>query len=74
MVPDFKIKVGRLALYSTERFYEGSVKHFHYIRKRNHLWQHYIWKFTQSDICTQVKVLGFIFTWWAPFGRSNLAR
>ena len=66
MIPDWKIKVGRLTIYSTERFYEGWVEHIHFIRGRGHLWHHYIWHSSTGRQCTQVKVLGFIFTWWAP--------
>lgn len=65
MIPDWKVKMGRLTVYSTERFYEGTVKHFHYIRGKGHLWQHYIWQYKPGTICTQVTVLGFILTWWA---------
>lgn len=65
MIPDFKLKLGRLTVYSTERFYEGWVEHFRYIRQRGVLWRHYIWRLERGDVCTQVKVLGFIFTWWS---------
>ena len=65
MIPEWKVKIGRLTIYSTERFYEGWVEHFHYIRERRKVWEHYIWHSNVGQICTQVKVLGFIFTWWS---------
>lgn len=65
MIPDFKVKVGRLTLYSTERFYPGWVGHIGYIQRRGKLWHHYVFHYRDGHRCKQVKVLGFILTWWA---------
>ena len=64
MIPDFKVKLGRLVVYSTERFYPGWVEHIGYIRGRGKLWHHYVWHYRGGRPCKQVQVLGFIFTWW----------
>ena len=65
MIPEFKFKIGRLAVYSTERFYSGWVEHFGYIRQKKALWRHYVLDWHRVRVCTQVRILGFIFTWWA---------
>lgn len=72
MIPDWRVKIGQLTIYSTERFYEGTVRHFHYIRGRKQLWYHYIYHFNVMKSTEwgfrggwQMKVLGFILTWWS---------
>ena len=56
MIPDFKFKIGRLTVYSTERFYPGWVEHLGHMYRKKALWRHYVLDWHQVRVCTQVRI------------------